>query len=504
MLFIPSMFAGNFCTYKYMDTLNRDCLSQIFLNLDFIERVRLEHVCRMFYYVLHQQSTFCDNVKLDISQFLINTSTDYYQQDSLSFLPTVVGVIERCGRYVQQLSFGQRWLRISQPIIDCIADNCNRLCVVDLGAVILSADLSPLLERIAPQLQEFSLEETSWVNIQCAEKVQNYFKDMKRLRKLNMRSAMFKLTKLADLSPTVRSIEIGGAHSFPSEVLIKFLQEHPDLEEFRASPAPMLDEDIITAIGSLENLRHLALGHSFNTDLQFDQLSNLTNLETLRLNDVFGLSEMSLRLILSPAQNLQQISLTNCKNILDYTALGCCGCLDSLEIRNTTQLGNEDLFTLCTYGNLKRLTITNCFNVSTRGVNIALMRCQLKELTINKCGLVTDEMMYTLASTQRELETISIQECASITSKGVSALAWLRNVHLLREVDVSRNRNVDDTVVRNLHTALVTSAKRRSPEPLLSKTEVKEKPQKRLIMYIFDTSISREVEQEVKDWITLC
>ncbi|RCN52107.1 hypothetical protein ANCCAN_01895 [Ancylostoma caninum] len=398
-----------------MDTLNRDCLSQIFLNLDFIERVRLEHVCRMFYYVLHQQSTFCDNVKLDISQFLINTSTDYYQQDSLSFLPTVVGVIERCGRYVQQLSFGQRWLRISQPIIDCIADNCNRLRFVDLGAVILSADLSPLLERIAPQLQEFSLEETSWVNIQCAEKVQNYFKDMKRLRKLNVRSAMFKLTKLAELPSTVRSIEIGGAHSFPSEVLIKFLQEHADLEEFRASPAPMLDEDIITAIGSLENLRHLALGHSFNTDLQFDQLSNLTKLETLRLNDVFGLSEMSLRLILSRAQNLQQISLTNCKNILDYTALGCCGHLHSLEIRNTTQLGNEDLFTLCTYGNLKRLTITNCFNVSTRGVNIALMRCQLKELTINKCGLVTDEMMYTLASTQRELETISIQECASIT-----------------------------------------------------------------------------------------
>lgn len=48
-------------------------------------------------------------------------------------------------------------------------------------------------------------------------------------------------------------------------------------------------------------------------------------------------------------------------------------------------------------------------------------------------------------------------------SKGVSALAWLRNIHLLREVDVSRNRNVDDTVVRNLHTALVTSDSRRSP-----------------------------------------
>ncbi|KAL6741493.1 hypothetical protein Aduo_014742 [Ancylostoma duodenale] len=336
-------------------------------------------------------------------------------------------------------------------------------------------------------------------------------------------NSQFRSTNFPEqLLSTYRSIEIGGAHSFSSEVLIKFLQEHADLEEFRASPAPMLDEDIITAIGSLENLRHLALGHSFNTELQFDQLSNLTQLETLRLHDVFGLSEMSLRLILSRAQNLQQISVTNCKNILDYTALGCCGRLHSLEIRNTTQLGNEDLFTLCTYGNLKRLTITNCFNVSTRGVNIALMRCQLKELTINKCGLVTDGSRWRQHSANSKrsqsrnvhpsqaLIANKLNNCSIFNgkripgSKGVSALAWLRNVHLLREVDVSRNRNVDDTVVRNLHTALVTSAKRRSPEPLHTKTEVKEKPRKKLIMYIFDTSISREVEQEVKDWITLC
>ncbi|KHJ81164.1 hypothetical protein OESDEN_19150, partial [Oesophagostomum dentatum] len=89
--------------------------------------------------------------------------------------------------------------------------------------------------------------------------------------------------------------------------------------------------------------------------------------------------------------------------------------------------------------------------------------------------------------------------------KGVSALAWLRNIHLLREVDVSRNRNVDDTVVRNLHTALVTSADRTSPpSELESRTKDKDQPQQKLVMYIFDTSITREVQKEVKDWITLC
>ncbi|VDM52445.1 unnamed protein product [Angiostrongylus costaricensis] len=417
-----------------MDTLNKDCLSQIFLNLDFTERVRLEHVCRMFHYVLQQQSTFSDTVILDISQFLINTSTDYYQQrhfvkDSLSFLPTVVGVITRCGSYVEQLSFGQRWLRISQPIIDCIANNCNRLSVVDFGAVILDADLSPILDRMAPQLQEFSLEETSWVNIEYAEKVkrihfcdqlmnfnksrtikclchntlwqitrvQEYFKYMKRLRKLNLRSAMFRLTKLNDLPTTLEYLEIGGAHSFPSEVLVQFLENHEQLEQLHASPVPVLDQDIISAISSMKNLRHLSLGHSYNTNLQFNELCNLTKLENLHLNEIVvvleqehkmilpfqnihGLNDTSLRVILSRVQNIEQISLINCKNILDYTALGCCVQLHSLEIRNTMQLANEDIYELCTYGNLKRLILSNCFNFSSRGVNIALMRCQLKEV----------------------------------------------------------------------------------------------------------------------------
>ncbi|KAK6054609.1 F-box domain protein [Cooperia oncophora] len=396
-----------------MDTLNRDCLSQIFLNLDFIERVRLEHVCRMFHYVLQQQSTFSDSVNLDISQFLISTSTDYYQQDSLSFLPTVVGVIERCGLYVQHLTFGQRWLRISQPIIDCIANNCIRLSVVDLGAVILNADLSPLLEKIAPQLQEFSLEETSWVNIECAEKVQNYFESMKKLRKLNLRSAMFQVTRLAELPTTLRYLEIGGAHSFPPENMLEFLQSHDQLEEFYASPVPVLDEEIIAAIGSLNNLRHLSLGHSYNTDLHFDELGNLTKLESLRLNDVFGLTETSLQQILSRLQNLERLALVNCKNVFDYTALGSCGRLQSLEIRNTMQLANEDILALCSHGNLQTTRAFKLFQPFISWSEHCTDAMSVER--VNKCARVTDEMMYTLASTQRELEYISIQECLSIT-----------------------------------------------------------------------------------------
>ena len=39
-------------------------------------------------------------------------------------------------------------------------------------------------------------------------------------------------------------------------------------------------------------------------------------------------------------------------------------------------------------------------------------------------------------------------------SKGVAFLGWLRNVRALKELDVSRNRQIDDYALHALHTAL--------------------------------------------------
>src|SRR5690242_15077648 len=85
---------------------------------------------------------------------------------------------------------------------------------------------------------------------------------------------------------------------------------------------------------------------------------------------------------------LETLSIKNCKNIHDYSSLGSCSTLTSLEITDTMQFADEDYLVLCTYGKLKKLALVNCFNLSTRGVNIASTRCQLREvracLMINK------------------------------------------------------------------------------------------------------------------------
>ena len=76
-----------------IDVLNSDCLSQVFLNLPFTERVKLENVCKQWYWVLQvgsydrdfttfskNQCCFADMIALNIADFLCSSSTEYYQQ----------------------------------------------------------------------------------------------------------------------------------------------------------------------------------------------------------------------------------------------------------------------------------------------------------------------------------------------------------------------------------------------------------------------------------------
>jgi len=59
-----------------------------------------------------------------------------------------------------------------------------------MGWVRINADISPLLEHVAPQLEEFSLEESSWIgenSRQNEAKASQFLPKMHRLRRLNLR-----------------------------------------------------------------------------------------------------------------------------------------------------------------------------------------------------------------------------------------------------------------------------------------------------------------------------
>jgi hypothetical protein len=72
-----------------------------------------------------------------------------------------------------------------------------------------------ILDKVAPYLIEFSLEEASWIKQENGDMVQAYFSKMHRLKSINLRRATFDLSRLADLP---ESLELVYDHSFKNQM----------------------------------------------------------------------------------------------------------------------------------------------------------------------------------------------------------------------------------------------------------------------------------------------
>ncbi|VDK48717.1 unnamed protein product [Anisakis simplex] len=484
------------------DVLNTDCLIQVFQNLAFFERVRLERM----------NACYSNITELNVADFLGTNSGNCYQQDSLLFAPTVVGIVERCGRYVHRISFGQRWQKISQAIVDTIAVYCNRLRELDLSCVIMNADISALLDKTAENLEIFSLEETSWVRNEDGNKVQEYFYRMKKLRKINLRRAMFNLDKLHELPECLEFLELSGAHKFPVESFNEFLKTHPYLKELALCPLPVADLLTLEYLSNLPRLIDLQIGYVLKEPYDFPMLSLAlcVSLQSLHFQCCNALTTRDLRVILEELQNLRSLTIINCAKIFDYSCLSFCRRVEQLTIANTIQISDDDLTSIAVHQQLRSLTIQSCVNVTNASIIIVLRNCTLREITLVNCENIGDETLYTLASSKHIIHSIAVQGCRAVTSKGVAALALLKHIDKLRELDVSHNRNIDDMAILSLHNGLVM--KRRKKALLNSnggkdtKTNGRNEPNdsyNKLTIYVFKTSVSKKVDKRVDDLITL-
>uniref|UniRef100_A0A915CHU8 RNI-like protein n=1 Tax=Parascaris univalens TaxID=6257 RepID=A0A915CHU8_PARUN len=495
------------------DLLDTDCLINVFQNLALFDRIRLERVCCRWFNILQMNACYSNVTELNVADFLSTNSSNYYQQESLSFAPTVVGIIRRCGCYVHSISFGQRWQKISQPIIDTIAAYCVRLRDLDLSCVILNADISPLLENVAGNLEIFSLEETSWVRNEDGDEVQKYFHRMNKLRKLNVRRAMFNLDRLYELPSCLESIEMSGARKFPPELFNEFLVTHPNIRQLGLCPLPVWNALTLEYISNLPVLDDLQLGYIQNDSFDFpmQSLSMCVSLHSLHIQSCSALTAHSLHVMLEAMINLQSLIIINCSNVIDYSALSLCCRLESLTIADTIQLSDEDLVAVAAHGSLHSLTIRRCINITNTSILAVLRNCILSEITLVNCEGISDETMYSLAASQNVISTIAVQGCCGVTSKGVAALALLKHILNLRELDVSHNRNIDDMAILSIHNGLEMKRRqkamkaRKETETNIAKccTKGTTNTTPKLTIYVFKTSVSSLVEERVKDLIII-
>ncbi|KAI1719417.1 F-box/LRR-repeat protein 2 [Ditylenchus destructor] len=485
-----------------MDTLNTDCLLRIFIKLDFTSRVRLETL----------PCAFSDITKLDASRYVQPTTSNYFQQDTIDFEPKIVGILRRCGPTLREIGFGSRWLRISQPIIDHIAKYCQQLTRLDLGCVILNADISPILRNVAQKLEYFSLEESSWIKEEHALKVNYYLGRMKSLIRLNLRKFVYSLDNIVGVSYNLEIVDLSGTRQLSLKVLGEFLSSHVNLKEVTICPFPNfhcqhsappttkfsglegddpeLLQTAIDAFKELNALTFLSLGHIRKDFLSLKPLAELTNLRVLHIQDCKCIDSGSLKHILTRTNQLRILSLVDCPRIEDYSSLSRCTALCELEIRHTTQLSDHDVDLLAQNGMLKRFRLEKCNNITNKSIVTLVCHCPLIELELSKCENIGEDL-FALKPVwnNMRINILSLNGTSAITNHSVAHLSEANVIEQIRELDLSYIKNVDDSAIRRIHDALNDR-----------KLPIKRKA---LIIYVSHTGVTQALKKEVHPEIEL-
>ncbi|KAI3415452.1 F-box/LRR-repeat protein 7 [Globodera pallida] len=390
--------------------------------------------------------------------------------------------------------------------LNTLRRKCFNLTSLDMGWVRLEADISPLLERVAPQLFEFSLEETSWANSEHAEKVCLHLPKMKLLKRLNLRKFDESLDALAMLdSGTVEFLDLSECSQLTADPLVHFFEKNPQLLVLHLCPMPYsclpliamsttsainlpgpflgfirpqkqtkrryTEEGklvskpkkkpkngtdlqvLINKLATLKRLRTLWLGHiPYSAHfLSLKALSELGELRHLHIKECNSLDGNALGVILKGiSPTLRQLSLLNCGQLENFGALSNCQILSQLDIENGMCLQNGDLKVLGMHGNLRILRLKDCPGISDDAVWCVSANCiSLKELELIKCAGISDHFLSNAPafSKLQKLERLSLSGCEGITRHSIVEAVDVLNWDSLVQLDLSKNMNIDNSIL---------------------------------------------------------
>lgn len=228
------------------------------------------------------------------------------------------------------------------------------MTTLNLGCIILDADIRPVLRQLAPQLIAFSLDETHWIHERYAIGIEHYFPYMQSLKLLHLKRVPFSLEPLDQLPEDLESINLSGARQLDLQILQVFLLNHTSLAELHLSSFQQLEETTMEIIGSMPCLRILELSCVNKDDLDLSPIANLKEtLEELYLQSNNSLADPAFRRICLECSKLSVLNLCVCRRLRDFGALTHCRNLRVLFVSQTPQICDADLIDLAIHETLE-------------------------------------------------------------------------------------------------------------------------------------------------------
>lgn len=435
-----------------MSFLNDDCWLVIFKNLPIKERVKCEVVCKRFYYILREfNKGYRNEKKIDFFSILITNFEQLYNKEKSNYLPCISGIMKRCGNNLEEISFGKRWLSLKQDVIDEIESYTERLHYINLSGVLLLGNICKLLLKNAKTIEILNLDECHFYDDEPMKNdVSNIFEKFINLKKLYLQKNCLSLSKLYQVNKNLKVLDLTYPICFDINDFNTFLKNHLSLEELYLDGIQTLNYETIHLISNLKKLVVLEIGNLTTTELPIISFSNIRTLKSLSINYVISIDDIILENLLRALYNLQNLSLTHCTNILNYSSLKYLTNITKLTITHSNTLCNYDMECLSQNKKLSSIKIQRCPLLTNKGMESLIKNCPLKKVEIIDCPGIGDASLYILAKSQKIYKSISFEGCCNVTNDGVKALAKMRSLNELINLDISHNKNVDDSAIEEL------------------------------------------------------
>ncbi|KAF7997328.1 hypothetical protein HCN44_005605 [Aphidius gifuensis] len=455
-----------------INSLDYDSLAKIFMLLPVPERIDMEKVCTKW-------KEACQLAWYDIKKYKCESSIGRCYDNRLLTQPYLKKILLRCGNYLNELSLSDI---CNSRIMPFVGDHCKNLttleCKFNDDSLIDNADhfvqaftqldklkcikitvghdcsneiinLSAIFDSLPEEINEIYLfSEPIWdVRVRNISMSVRRFRNLQKLTAVGILLNNINFQEIADLT-TLVYLSI-GLHSnihknhslFKKLVNLEYIKVTIGTEDDTDN---ISTEELETIFCTCRNLKHLDIPRGLYNiaGIPLEKWINFQNLQHLGI--ACRLMPDLANAIVKYCKNLKHLRIYYSYAAMDNTALEKLTELENLEclILDGPNYLHEELIIAISKNckKLKRLEIPACIIVpaidddplSSPSVLDELSKLQyLEHLNLRCVENVKDSTIIAIANNCKNLKSLNIQDCRSLTKTAFVALTNLKNLQIL-------------------------------------------------------------------------
>ncbi|XP_047349779.1 F-box/LRR-repeat protein 7-like isoform X1 [Vespa velutina] len=378
-----------------IDALNDDCLMHIFLYLPIKNRIVIERVCKRWRAVA--QKSWYAVKKLDLSYHTWGISPD----DKKICTSDLREVLLRCGRFLNHIDFSQCYPSLTRSTLLIIGRFCHNLEIVDISGLEISSSGIELLARNCTNIKKLNLGYSMHYSTHiCDRDFIMLFEMNKGLRYLNLYQINISGKCLNFLSSNAfEELVLNSCDGIQELHFANALANLTSLKSLLIKDCICVTSRILEAIGKYcTNLKEFELTREclfLSVPICEDalQITQLVNLEILRLIQNVFINDDFLIVLASKCRQLIYLDINGCQNVTD-TGLQAVATLPKLETLIISNLNKVTAIGLDNMCNIRQLECKSCISINDTGLAILIhVSPNLELLDLTGCKGITNNII---------------------------------------------------------------------------------------------------------------